>query len=168
MDRLIAQDAALRQCYAFHKAQDSLDKTLFLSLFEPKRKATLDMSKHIPNMQALELTPDEFWNAVALGMSGFTATHHQLGNPMFECDRALENITVSALVTAYHCIDQDGVLESVTARVMQTIDLQLWDGKWMISRVSVARGVPMDNPDLYTKAQERAKNGRGRVDAQAL
>ncbi len=165
MDSLIAQHEALQQCFRFHKAQDALDKAQFLTLFEPDSQITLDFSKHLPHLAVSHVSPEGFWGAIVSALSGFTATHHQLGNTIVELDASLTKASVSAKAIAFHALEQDGVVSSVTAHVNETVDLEKWQGKWVIRRLVVERDVPLDNGGLYLTAHERAERGEGRLDA---
>lgn len=167
MDKLIAQHEALQQCFIFHKAQDTLNKTLFLSITEPGAKITFDLSRHLQHMPASHVLPDELWAAIFGGLSGFTATHHQLGNPIVDCNEDLTKASVKAKVTAFHSLEQDGVISSVTAYVDETMDFEKLQGKWVLRRVMLERSVPLQNENLYLVAHDKAKRGEGRANVYA-
>ncbi|OAA67727.1 hypothetical protein LEL_10350 [Akanthomyces lecanii RCEF 1005] len=165
MDKLIAQNEALQQCFIFHKSQDTLNKTMFLSLAEPGAKITFDISRHLQHMPSSHILPDELWAGIFGGLSGFTATHHQLGNHIVECNEDLTKACVTAKVAAFHSLEQDGVVSSVTAYVDETMDFEKWQGKWVLRRVMLERSVPLENETLFLVARENAERGDGRTEA---
>lgn len=163
MERLIAEQAALQQCFRFHQAQDTLDTAQFHTLVQPAAKITLDLSRHLPHIGVSEVTPEQCWAAIVQGLAGFTATHHQLGNCILESNDALDRVSVVSKVTAFHCIEEaGGVVQSSTGRVNQTMELEKWEGRWVIRKLVLQRDVPLDNAWLYVVAVQRVEEGKGR------
>ncbi|KAF2162720.1 hypothetical protein M409DRAFT_26957 [Zasmidium cellare ATCC 36951] len=161
LDRLLAQDAILKTCHQLLYSEDELDRTTMLSCFHPTQKISLDMSGHLQEIPPTTLTPEEWWQQVHSILGGFTATQHFAGNAVVTFDPEDEGKAhVKQSVTAYHCIEEDGVLESVTARAVQEFGMECFEGRWVIGRLVIWRSVPLDNGGLYLKAMERAKDVR--------
>ncbi|KAF2103330.1 hypothetical protein NA57DRAFT_72306 [Rhizodiscina lignyota] len=159
MDRLIAQDAIMKRVYQWADAEDALDRESIVSLFMPEQKLTLDMSSLL-GVPSMEITPVQFWEQIYNSLAGFTATQHLMTNPLFTFDE--ENplkMRVVVNVLAYHCIEADGKLESVTSRGKEEIDFEMHSGKWMIRAIIIKPTAPGDNPQLYQVASERVHKG---------
>lgn len=73
MERLIAQDAVLRNVYLLNDVEDELNRDLAMSLFKPNEKFTFDVSSHLGALPK-ELTPTEFCDMLPEALSGFTGT----------------------------------------------------------------------------------------------
>ncbi|KXT10412.1 hypothetical protein AC579_7837 [Pseudocercospora musae] len=161
MERLIAKDEILTTVHSMNYAEDDLDEQLMRPCFIPDRKITLDNSSHLPQA-AMEITTNQWWEMAVAALSGFTGTQHKLSNPIVTFSN--ENLTkahLKANVLAYHCIEEDGKLEEVTARGLQEIDLEALDGRWYMFKIETRRNVPLDM-SLYEKAAQRAVQGLGR------
>ena len=163
MDRLLAESAITRTVYNFSYAEDTLDKSLMLSLFIPDQQFQLDNSSHLET-PPVSYMPEKWWEQVYLALSGFTATQHFVGSPVITfAEEGKEKAHAMVNVIAYHCIEEEGgVLEEATARGRQEFDLEFWEGKWMIRRMVTKRDCPVGNFELYGKAAQRDKDGLGR------
>lgn len=157
VDRLIAQDAILKTTYQLLFSEDELDRQSMLACFHPTKKISLDMSGHI-DIPATDPRPEEWWQQVHSVLGGFTATQHVAGNSIVTFNE--DDVTkahVKQSVIAYHCIEEEGRLESVTARAVQELGMEFWEGRWVIRRLVIRRDVPLDQRALYQRAMERAK-----------
>lgn len=164
MAQLNHHDAILNTVYNFSYAADDLDFDLLTSLCIPNQKVVFDLSAHLGEYAPMELTPSELAESMLKGLSGFDATQHITANPVVTFDKSDQTkANVKAVGLAYHCIETDGVLESVTARSNLSYDLELFDDEWALRKVAVKRSIPLDNPKLYETAKKRAEAGEGRT-----
>lgn len=163
MDRLIAKDAIQDVMYRMAYAEDELDRDALLDLFIPDQTFTFDISGHLADFEPMETTPNKFWESAYHHLSGFTATQHLLGNAIitFEDDQ-LKRAHVKSQVHAYHCLEREGKVESVTAHGLWLVDVEFWEGKWVCRKVVIRRDVPLERPELYEVAKARVERGECR------
>lgn len=91
-------------------------------------------------------------------LGGFNATQHLAGNSVITFDEADERKAhVKQSVLVYHCIEEGGILESVTSRAVIEFGMRVWEDRWLITKVVIKRDCPLDNAELYQRAMERAK-----------
>ncbi|KAF3023124.1 hypothetical protein E8E14_013668 [Neopestalotiopsis sp. 37M] len=145
------------------EAEDDLDKDLLLSFLKPESEITLDISGHLDSVPTNQMTPLQYWAQTVELLSGFTATQHHIGNPIIDISEDNSQGQISVEVIAYHCIQEGQNTQSVTARARQTMDMERSNGKWFVKGMKIDRKIPLDNPGLYEKAQERHQTGRGRL-----
>ncbi|KAH8886398.1 hypothetical protein GQ53DRAFT_750671 [Thozetella sp. PMI_491] len=158
MESLLAKDAILDLMTKMAYAQDGLDRALLKSLFVPDKKIFFDVSAHLPTYEPMQITPDELMDQVTTAIAGYTATQHLLANPLIALDSPGKPTkgNCKIQVCAYHCIEDEGKpLESVCARDIWDMDVEKWEGRWVITGIVIKRDVPMDNPALYNIAKQR-------------
>lgn len=163
MDRLLAKAAIEDTLHRLAYAEDELDRSALLDLFVPNQTFPFDVSNHVQSIPSMETTPEELFESAYQHLSGFTATQHMLGNMLitFE-DERLTKAHVKCQVRAFHCLERENRIESVTAHGLWLVDVELWKGKWVCRRIVIKRDVPLDHPELYEVAKARVQNGEGR------
>ncbi|KAF2167944.1 hypothetical protein M409DRAFT_22089 [Zasmidium cellare ATCC 36951] len=166
MESLLAKASIQETLHRLAYAQDELDRSALQDLFIPNEPIPFDASHHMSHIPAAEVTPDQLWEAVYPHSAGFTATRHMLGNMLVTFEgEGFTKAHVKCQIDAYHCIDrreEGGALESVTARGLWLMDVEVWEGKWVFRKITIRRDVPLDHPELYAVAVERSGKGMGR------
>lgn len=157
MDHLVAKDAAIEIVYKLAYTIDDLDRESITALFRQDVPFTMDISA-ILGIPAKEMTADDYYKLACSGLGGFNATHHLLGCPIVTLP-ADNSAHVKVYVSAFHAMETDGILETVTARVTWHFDLELHKGGWFIRKFVIKRSAPLDNPELMHKAHKRVEEG---------
>ena len=73
--------------------------------------------------------------------------------------------TIEAMVQAYHCLEVDGQVDSLTVRATWTVEMEYLRAKWFITDMSMARDIPLENPSLFQRMQEQMVLGNKREPA---
>ncbi|TKA71539.1 hypothetical protein B0A55_07064 [Friedmanniomyces simplex] len=147
MDRLLAKDAVLETVYTLAYSLDQLDRKGILSCFKPDTPFTFDISTVLGH-PATDLTPEEYYQAACNVLGGFHATHHLLGYPLVVYSGGeLEAAHVKVYISAFHGLEgpDGGIAESATAYVSWNLDVELWEGKWVVRRLVVKKSA-LDHP----------------------
>jgi len=147
------------------QATDELDIHLFSSLFIPGQTATIDVSKHL-GLAPQDVLPENLAEQMLGVLRGFTATHHLITNPVITIDPSTPTkAKATAYKTAYHCIqDDNSEIQSATARGTWDMELEQFQGRWVIRRFTVVRTVPLHPRELalWGAAKDRVADGKGR------
>lgn len=159
MERLLAQDAIQRVVISFNRAEDDLDFELFQTCFLPGQEFELDLSKHLPDTPARQLSAQQFWQEMQSTVAGFTGTHHHLGPLQFDFHDSKHATASATVVVTYSMQLEDGNVSAVIVKALQVVDTEEVEGRWIIRRFKVIREVPMENLNLFGLAIERVQKG---------
>lgn len=163
MDTSALKAAAIETLYLIAQGTDELDIKLLEGLFLPSRPVTVDVSGHL-GYPPQEVLPAQLAQLLIKSISGFTATHHVITNPVVTLEPAGDKARVVAYKTAYHCIQTEDGIKSATARGKWDIELEQLDGGWKVTKFTVLRTVPLLEEELalWDVAKSRAADGQGR------
>ncbi|TKA59905.1 hypothetical protein B0A55_11581 [Friedmanniomyces simplex] len=141
MDRLLAKDAILETVYTLAYSLDQLDRKGILSCFKPDTPFTFDISTVLGH-PATDMTPEEYYQAAG----------------------ELEAAHVKVYISAFHGLDgpDGGIAESATAYVSWNLDVELSEGKWVVSRLVVKKSA-LDHPGVMKKGHKRVEDGLDRT-----
>ena len=90
--------------------------------------------------------------------AGWTATQHPLYNPIVTLNSDYPTkATVQAMVQAYHCLERDARVESLTARATWHVEMEKVDANWVITGMAMERDIPIANPMLFEQARTGGK-----------
>ncbi|CEJ87928.1 hypothetical protein VHEMI04556 [[Torrubiella] hemipterigena] len=165
MDPTTLKASAIETMYKVAQATDDLDIPLLESLFMPDQSVMVDVSGHL-GLPPQDVMPPQLAQQMIQAISGFTATHHVITNPIvtLEIGSPIKAKAV-ALKTAYHCIQGDDEMQSATARGKWDMQMEQADGQWAITHFTVVRTVPLlpSELSLWDVARARVKESKGRV-----
>lgn len=151
--------------YRMALATDTLDIPLMESLFHPTLPIHIDVSKHL-GFPPMDILPDQAAANMIAAISGFSATHHVITNPVAE-QIDVSRVNLKAYKTAYHCIqaEEGGEIQYATARGTWEMEVEKVDGRWVVRTFVVVRTVPLTESELglWEVARGRVEEGKGRV-----
>ena len=157
MAYLATKSAVMDTVYNLAYAIDDLDRAAIVSLFRQDVPFAMDISA-VLGVPGKEISADEYYQLARDGLGGFDATQHLLGCPLVTWSGA-SSAHVKVYVVAFHAMEKDGGLRSVTARVTWNFDLELHEGHWLIRKFVIGLAAPLDNPELMHEAHQRAGTG---------
>lgn len=163
MDTAALKAAAIETLYLIAQATDELDIKLLEGLFIPSRPIAVDVSGHLGHPPQ-DVLPAQLAQLLIKSISGFTATHHAITNPVVALEAAGDKARVVAYKTAYHCIQTGDGIKSATARGKWDIEMEQFEGCWKVTNFTVSRTVPLleEQLALWDVAKSRAADGQGR------
>lgn len=163
MDTAALKAAAMETLYLIAQATDELDIKLLEGLFIPSRPVTVDVSGHL-GYPPQDVLPSQLAQLLIKSISGFTATHHVITNPVVTLEATGGKARVVAYKTAYHCIQTEGEIKSATARGKWDIEMEQLEGRWKVTSFTVLRTVPLleEELGLWDVAKSRVADGQGR------
>jgi hypothetical protein len=92
---------------------------------------------------ATDMTPDELASLARTVLSGFTATQHRACNVLATVDGDIAHCR--AMVDAWHTVPTDpGIADFYTARNNWMLRLERVDGRWLITKWTIATAAPSD------------------------
>ena len=164
MDTFALKFAAIETLYLIAQATDELDIKLLESLFIPSRPVTVDISGHLGHPPS-DVLPAQLAKMLIKSISGFTATHHVITNPVVTLDAAGDKARVIAYKTAYHGIQKEDGIQSAIARGKWDVEVEWFEGRWAVTRFTVVRTVPLlpEELGLWDVAKSRVADGQGRA-----
>lgn len=71
----------------------------------------------------------------------------------------LSKATVQAMVQAYHCLEKDGQVDSLTVRATWHVEMEKVDAKWVVAGMAMERDVPIANAMLFEQMKVRMDGG---------
>lgn len=70
--------------------------------------------------------------------------------------------TVVSMVQAYHCLETDGQVDSLTVHAFWHIEMEKKGDKWVIADMAMERDIPIANVTLFEKMKAQMEAGNKR------
>lgn len=66
------------------------------------------------------------------------------------------------MVQAYHCLEIDGKVDSLTVRAIWHLEMEKRDTQWLIAGMAMERDIPIANAMLFEQMRAQMEQGKKR------